>query len=181
MSINQNSNHQREEAVKMAVPTNLPQCTICQQSLDILISDVKAICICGHFFHSFCLHEWMEKFLLVSQKPACPICKQRFSSAQLFRLFPSMPNPGIGSSLALVPSLVMERSILVDQTPINQYEKKERKSCRRCKRLIMFTSEFAKLGSRAQKSFDKNVGKILKMKSLLDPMLELVRNYQEEK
>ncbi|KAJ0969765.1 hypothetical protein J5N97_022642 [Dioscorea zingiberensis] len=84
----------------------LPACAICHQSYNFSKDDVKVIGSCGHFFHSFCLHEWMEKSQSISKKPACPSCQQFFCQDELIRVFPNIPN-----LLTLVASCPMKKGI----------------------------------------------------------------------
>lgn len=67
----------------LSVRTNLPQYTMCQQSLNIHISDVTTIIICRRFFHEFHLFEWVIEFLIISRKQAHQMCQQRFFAEQV--------------------------------------------------------------------------------------------------
>ncbi|KAM0947517.1 hypothetical protein DsansV1_C08g0087161 [Dioscorea sansibarensis] len=115
---------------------------------------------------------------MVSNESPCPTCQQYFSSEQVICLVPSVPNVEIGYSLALFPSPEIGNEAVPKN--IIKHEKKEKKRCGSCKKLSVYSAEFAKVGSRTKKGLAESVEKIVKMRSLLDSMLELVGKPEED-
>ncbi|XP_039116506.1 E3 ubiquitin-protein ligase TRAIP-like [Dioscorea cayenensis subsp. rotundata] len=67
-------------------------CNICMGAINMTpkCGEVHSISVCGHFFHSFCLQQWIGK-CPAGLKLVCPSCKRSFSSDNVVPLIFSYP------------------------------------------------------------------------------------------
>ncbi|KFK30709.1 hypothetical protein AALP_AA6G017500 [Arabis alpina] len=61
-------------------------CSICYEDLKPVAENLQSISACGHVFHELCLQQWFE-YCPATNKRNCPICKQKCSLKDPFRLY----------------------------------------------------------------------------------------------